>query len=176
MHEATAPFNKFLMTNELNLTFDLADQAATAVLASQMCRLLQQGDVVALSGDLGAGKTAFARAFIQAMGQLQGTSIDEVPSPTFTIVQVYDELQPAVWHVDLYRLEGRADTFELGLEEAFENGITLIEWPDRLGDALPDDHLALEISMTAKEGERRVHLTGSDVWLDRLAVLETQHD
>ena len=151
---------------------DLADQDATAALADTLCGVLQQGDVVALSGDLGAGKTAFARAFIQALGQRQGMVIDEVPSPTFTIVQVYDELDPPVWHVDLYRLEGRADTFELGLEEAFEDGICLIEWPDRLADALPANYLSLDLRMTETEGARIVVVTDHGNRPDLLNVLD----
>jgi len=158
--------------SEAILELDLADQAATSALAAGLCSHLKQGDVIALSGDLGAGKTAFARAFIQASGQRQGVLVDEVPSPTFTIVQVYDELDPPVWHVDLYRLEGRADTFELGLEEAFEDGITLIEWPDRLGDALPKDHLAIDFCMTETEGARRVTLRGHGQWHDRISTLK----
>jgi len=151
---------------------DLVDEAATSSLAGQLCGQLRQGDVVALSGDLGAGKTAFARAFIQALGVQQGTPIDEVPSPTFTIVQIYDELDPPVWHVDLYRLEDRAEAFELGLEEAFEDGITLIEWPDRLANNLPTDHLGLTFQMGTTTGTRIVLISGQGAWAERLATLE----
>ena len=154
------------------LTIDLADEDATSRLAARLCGQLKQGDVVALSGDLGAGKTAFARAFIQALGETQGTPIDEVPSPTFTIVQIYDELDPPVWHVDLYRLEDRAEAFELGLEEAFEDGITLIEWPDRLSDNFPIDHIALKFQMGATEGTRTVMISGQGTWAKKLTSLE----
>jgi tRNA threonylcarbamoyladenosine biosynthesis protein TsaE len=153
-------------------TIDLADEAATSSLATRLCGQLRQGDVVALSGDLGAGKTAFARAFIQALGEKQGTPIDEVPSPTFTIVQIYDELDPPVWHVDLYRLENRTEAFELGLEEAFEDGITLIEWPDRLGDNMPIDHLALTFHMGTEEGTRTVVISGQGAWAKKLSSLD----
>ena len=154
------------------LSIDLVDEDATISLATRLCGQLQQGDVVALSGDLGAGKTAFARAFIQALGKIQGTPIDEVPSPTFTIVQIYDELDPPVWHVDLYRLEDRAEAFELGLEEAFEDGITLIEWPDRLADTLPVYHLALTFQMGPTEGTRTALFSGHGTWAKKLTSLE----
>ena len=153
-------------------TFNLVDEAATVELAAALSKCLSVGDVVALSGDLGAGKTAFARAFIQALAQAQDVLIDEVPSPTFTIVQIYDELNPPVWHVDLYRLEDRAEAFELGLEEAFEDGICLIEWPDRLGENFPLDHLTLEFHLTQTEGERVLVLTGHGGWQAKLAALE----
>ena len=152
--------------------YNLVDEAATADLAAALGKCLGLGDVLALSGDLGAGKTAFARAFIQALAQAQGVLIDEVPSPTFTIVQIYDELAPPVWHVDLYRLEDRAEAFELGLEEAFEDGICLIEWPDRLGANFPKDHLALEFRVTQSEGERVLVMTGHGSWQAKLATLE----
>ncbi|MBT3789591.1 MAG: tRNA (adenosine(37)-N6)-threonylcarbamoyltransferase complex ATPase subunit type 1 TsaE [Alphaproteobacteria bacterium] len=155
-----------------SLLFDLDDETATSALAVSLSKCLEQGDVVALSGDLGAGKTAFARAFIQALADQQQTLIDEVPSPTFTIVQIYDELVPPVWHVDLYRLEDRADTIEIGLEEGFEDGITLIEWPDRLGDGLPADHLAMNFHMAEIAGARKVSMTGHGNWQSRIASLE----
>lgn len=163
------------MTKAQILKIELTDQDATSALAAEIAGRLQQGDVVALSGDLGAGKTAFARAYIQARGQQEGLLIDEVPSPTFTIVQVYDELDPPVWHVDLYRLEGRADTFELGLEEAFEDGITLIEWPDRLGDDLPSNHLSLHLHINDRQGARIAELTEYG-GTNRLAGLEASLD
>jgi tRNA threonylcarbamoyladenosine biosynthesis protein TsaE len=151
---------------------DLVDEAATRALASRLSSQLRQGDVVALSGDLGAGKTAFARAFIQALAEHQNAMIDEVPSPTFTIVQIYDELDPPVWHVDLYRLEDRSDAFELGLDEAYEDGITLIEWPDRLGEAFPADHLRMDFQIGASEGTRSLTLSGHGIWAARLQSLD----
>jgi tRNA threonylcarbamoyladenosine biosynthesis protein TsaE len=178
LHTIHRPVTKISMSSavspDTSRQLDLADQAATEALANCLSGQLHKGDVVALSGDLGAGKTAFARAFIRACGQKQGTLIDEVPSPTFTIVQIYDEVDPAVWHVDLYRLEDRADTIELGLEEAFEEGISLIEWPDRLGDAMPTDHLSLNFRMTDIEGARQLVISGHGTWRDRLASLETE--
>jgi len=147
----------------------LPDLAATERLADVLSAEAQRGDVIALHGDLGAGKTAFARAFIRALGRARGLVIEDVPSPTFTIVQIYDELDPAVWHVDLYRLEHLIETTELGLEEGYDNGITLIEWPDRLGDDLPVTRLDLELRAGDNEDARIARLSGDARWTSGLA-------
>ena len=102
-------------------------------LAYPLSQGLRPGIVVALWGDLGAGKTTFARILLQA---LVGKSID-VPSPTFTLVQTYDCIHGEVWHCDLYRLKYAEEVFEIGLEDAFHQAICLIEWPERLGYLLP---------------------------------------
>ena len=122
-----------------------------AALAVELARVIRVGDIVALSGDLGAGKTTFARALIQALGW-QG----EVPSPTYTLVQGYDppDVRVAVWHVDLYRLDNPDDAYALGLFET--DAALVIEWPERLGDRLPHDALHLTISGS---GDAVRHLT-----------------
>lgn len=121
------------------------------------------GDVVALTGDLGAGKSALSRAAIRAV---LGDPDAEVPSPTFTLIQIYEADALDLWHVDLYRLEGEADAVELGLDEAFATAACLIEWPDRLGQSLPKDALSIEIR---HKGEgREAILTGSADWAARL--------
>ena len=122
-----------------------------AALAVELARVIRVGDIVALSGDLGAGKTTFARALIQALGW-QG----EVPSPTYTLVQGYDppDVRVAVWHVDLYRLNNPDDADALGLFET--DAALVIEWPERLGDRLPHDALHLTISGS---GDAVRHLT-----------------
>jgi len=142
--------------------------AATERLATALADVAARGDVIALRGDLGAGKTAFARAFIRAAGDAQGIPIDEVPSPTFTIVQLYDEIDPPIWHVDLYRLEHVNETIELGLEEGFESAISLIEWPDRLGAELPPERLDLTLLQGATEDARVAQLTPHGTWAVRL--------
>jgi len=147
----------------------LPNLAATERLAGVLSAEARRGDVIALHGDLGAGKTAFARAFIRALGRAHGLVIEDVPSPTFTIVQIYDELEPAVWHVDLYRLEHLKETVELGLEEGYDNGITLIEWPDRLGDDLPATRLDLELSPGDDDEARIARLSGDARWMSGLA-------
>lgn len=105
----------------------LADEQATAELGARLARVAAAGDVITLSGPLGVGKTALARGFIGALGH-----DGDVPSPSFAIVQPYEELDPPVWHVDLYRIEDRSELPELGLESAAD-AVLLIEWPERAG-------------------------------------------
>jgi tRNA threonylcarbamoyladenosine biosynthesis protein TsaE len=150
------------------LTIDLADEAATRRLGARLADLARPGDVVLLSGTLGAGKSTLARAFIQAL-----TSADEeVPSPTFTLVQVYETEAADVWHFDLYRLERPDDAFELGIEDAFVDGISLIEWPDRLGGLTPRRRLEVTLATGDRETSRRATLTSHHQWDDRLKELQ----
>ncbi len=145
------------------LVIDLVDEAATARLAAALAPLARGRDVIALWGDLGAGKTSFARAFIRALTEAD----QEVPSPTFSLVQTYDTAQGvALWHFDLYRLAGSEEALELGIEEAFAEGITLIEWPERLGDFLPEKRLDLALEPGPEPTSRQASLYG---WTDRLA-------
>lgn len=131
----------------------LPDETATDLLASRLAPYLGAGDVLLLSGPIGAGKTHFARALIRARLGAQ----TEVPSPTFTLIQTYEGEGPEIWHADLYRLSHPDEAIELGLEAAFTSAICLIEWPDRLGDLCPADALRLTFS-TEGEG-RRVSFT-----------------
>jgi tRNA threonylcarbamoyladenosine biosynthesis protein TsaE len=148
------------------LTLELADEQATAGLAARLAARARKGDVVALAGPLGAGKTSFARAFIRA----RGDRAEEVPSPTFTLVQVYPGGDgPAVWHFDLYRLEDAEEAWELGIEDAFGDGISLIEWPERLGALLPAEHLDVALAFGASAGARVASLGASPSWAARLA-------
>lgn len=149
-------------------SYDLPDEAATAALAQLLAPLLRQGDVLALQGDLGAGKTTFARALINA---LEGP-VEEVPSPTFTLVQTYQRGELEIWHFDLYRLEDPEEAWELGIEEAFSEGVSLIEWPDRLGSALPPERL--ELSLRHVDEGRRADLTGHGDWAARLEALQKE--
>src|SRR5690349_2246127 len=146
------------------IAIDLPDEAATAALAAHLAAVARPGDVIALKGELGAGKTSFARAFIRALG---GTG--EVPSPTFTLVQVYD-VQPApVWHFDAYRLRDPEEAWELGIEDGFAEGISLIEWPERLGALLPARRLEVALSPGATVSARRAVIDPPGDWADRLA-------
>jgi tRNA threonylcarbamoyladenosine biosynthesis protein TsaE len=121
----------------------LADEAATEKLGAALAARLKPGDVVALEGPLGSGKTTLARAILRAAAD-QPDLI--VPSPTFTLVEVYETPQGTFWHFDLYRLETPEQVFELGWEEALAEGIVLIEWPERLGDLLPE-HLSIVLEV-----------------------------
>ena len=114
------------------------------------------GDVIGLSGALGSGKTAFARAFIRAR---LGRSMEEVPSPTFTLVQLYEHAAGAIWHFDLYRLGEAADAYELGIEDAFSGAISVIEWPEKLGAIMPSDWLDVHLAPGEDEDARLVTIT-----------------
>ena len=145
----------------------LPDEAATRRLGERLAALARPGDVIALRGTLGTGKSTLARAFIRAL-----TSPDEeVPSPTFTLVQQYDSRAGLIWHFDLYRLEKPDDALELDIEEAFADGISLIEWPDQLGPHLPKRRLDVALETGDAEGERRATLTAHGPWADRLGDL-----
>jgi len=126
----------------------LPDSGATLALGRRLGARLAAGDVVCLSGGLGAGKTTLARGAIEAW-----TGRDEdAPSPTYTLVQTYEGARGELWHVDLYRLQRPDDAWELGLEDAFASAACLIEWPERLGDGLPSDRLDIAL---APRGEGR---------------------
>lgn len=132
----------------------LADDAATDRLAIRLAPLLRAGDAVLLHGPLGAGKSHFARALIRSrLGRME-----EVPSPSFTLVQVYDAGGVEIWHADLYRLTHPDEVLELGLVDAFATAICLVEWPERLGPLAPPEALHLTLSV---EGDgRRAELAG----------------
>jgi tRNA threonylcarbamoyladenosine biosynthesis protein TsaE len=145
----------------------LADAAATDRLAASVAALARPGDAILLMGDLGTGKTRFARGFIAARA---GRALD-VPSPTFTLVQTYDLAGGAVWHFDLYRLERAQDAAELGFDEAFAEGISLVEWPDRLAGQVPADRLEIVLAYGMAPEERRATLTGFGRWVGLLPRL-----
>ena len=117
----------------------LEDEAATARLGAKLAREVRLGDVITLSGPLGVGKTALARGLIGALGHS-----GDVPSPTFAIVQPYEELDPPLWHVDLYRIESASEIQELGLDSATD-AVLLIEWPERAGEHWWPDALRLSL-------------------------------
>jgi tRNA threonylcarbamoyladenosine biosynthesis protein TsaE len=129
----------------------LEGEHATEALGRRHARVLRAGDVVALSGDLGAGKTVLARGILRGLG-FDG----DVASPTFPIVIPYDDVMTPVWHVDLYRIEESAEIEELGLDEALADGTLIIEWPERLGGDLWPQALRLGLS---RDGEGARALT-----------------
>jgi len=152
------------------ISIELPDEAATAALAARIAALARPGDVIALKGELGAGKTSFARAFIRA----RGGGGEDVPSPTFTLVQVYELAEAAIWHFDFYRLRHPEEAWELGIEDGFRDGISLIEWPERIGTLVPARRLEITLSDGATPHRRRAMIDTGPDWGSRLCRLRTQ--
>ena len=146
------------------VTIELPNENATAALAARIAALAQPGDVIALKGELGAGKTSFARAFIRSRG-----GAEEVPSPTFTLVQVYELPGAAIWHFDCYRLRDSEEGWELRIEDAFHEGISLIEWPERLGSLLPERRLEIALLPGGTPEARRARVDAGPDWAERIA-------
>jgi tRNA threonylcarbamoyladenosine biosynthesis protein TsaE len=149
---------------------ELSDLAATAGLAARLARVARAGDVIALHGALGAGKTAFARAFVTACAAARNAAEDEVPSPTFTLMQSYPFDDLVVHHFDLYRIQRPEEVWELGIEDAFADGVTLIEWPERLGALLPADRLDIALLPGARPDARIARLIPHGGWVARLSA------
>ena len=138
----------------------LANEVATQALGAGLAAVLRAGDIIALSGPLGSGKTTLARAILKALGE-EG----EVPSPSFAIVQPYETLSPPVWHADLYRIEDPSELPELGLDEILGEGALIVEWPERAPGAWPE---ALALSLEpAGGGARRLTAAVSPPWEGR---------
>jgi tRNA threonylcarbamoyl adenosine modification protein YjeE len=154
-----------------SFTIDLADEAATINIAKQISSTAATGDVIALFGDLGCGKTSFARAFINA----RTATFENVPSPTFTILQTYEFPDPngaiPVYHFDLYRIESTIEIEELGMDEAFVDGISLIEWPERLDGSLPSNRLDLILTQGKEPNYRQATLKFHGLWTSRIQSL-----
>ena len=140
----------------------LPTEDATINFASQIGAILEPGDTILLSGPVGAGKSFFSRALIRAR---TGTT-EDIPSPTFTLVQTYPHHAGDIWHCDLYRLGSTDEVIELGLDEAFETAICLIEWPDRLGAEAPKN--ALHLTFAATDHGHTVRAAFSKAWQARL--------
>ena len=138
----------------------LADEAATEQVGRALAAALQPGDILTLSGGLGVGKTTLARAILHALGH-EG----EVPSPSFAIVQPYEDLRPAVWHVDLYRIEDPSEIEELGLDST-DAGVVIVEWPERAGAGAWAGALELSLEM-AQGGARRLTAKVPPAWQGR---------
>ena len=140
----------------------IPDLAATDALAGSLAPLLKAKDVLLLRGDLGAGKTTFARALLRAMGVA-----DDVPSPTFTLMQVYETPALHVYHFDLYRLKNPQEMEEIGFDDACADGLVLVEWPERAEAYMPRDRLDLQFTTDA-QNSRQVTFVPHGVWTEKL--------
>lgn len=154
----------------MQLRYELLCLEATSLFARRLAPNLRAGDLIALKGELGAGKTTFARALIRALGAVD----TEVPSPTFTLAQSYQGQTCGIWHFDLYRLTSAEEASELGIDEMRHDSVVLIEWPERLGAALATDRLEVVFEYCAAEEARRVSLLGVNEWSERLANLHSK--
>ncbi|MGH6891633.1 MAG: tRNA (adenosine(37)-N6)-threonylcarbamoyltransferase complex ATPase subunit type 1 TsaE [Dongiaceae bacterium] len=160
-----------MIKSEPPVGIDLPDLAATATFGRRLARLLRRRDVVALKGGLGVGKTTLARAIVAALSPEAG----DVPSPTFTLVQTYpvalSDGPAELWHFDLYRLDRPEQVYELGIEEALAEAVSLIEWPELAAGLLPKESLlTLELRIATGQA-RRVLIEGGSAWRDRLPGL-----
>ncbi len=160
-----------MLKSALPLQIDLPDLAATTAFGRRLARLLRRADVVALKGGLGVGKTTLARAIVAALSP----ATEDVPSPTFTLVQTYPIALPdgpaELWHFDLYRLDRPDQVYELGIEEALADAVSLIEWPELVAGLLPKESLlTLELQIATGQA-RRVLIEGGSAWRNRLPGL-----
>ena len=146
----------------------LPTEEATKLLGQNLARIARTGDVFALFGTLGMGKSVLARAFVQKLcGQ------GEVPSPTFTLLQTYEAPSFDIYHFDLYRLKSPEDIFEIGMEEALYSGVSLIEWPEKMGGYLPRDIFKLEISNYENGRKVTIETTSEEKYLRLSSLKET---
>jgi tRNA threonylcarbamoyladenosine biosynthesis protein TsaE len=146
----------------------LKSPGETLAIAAELAKLCKIGDCILLYGDVGVGKTTFARGFIKAVAK----SDEEIVSPTFTLVQTYPLMSGGmVWHCDLYRLKNKNELFELGLDEAFDNGIILIEWPELATNQVLQNSLSVRLDISG-QGRSIIISGNSDVWKDRIKKLD----
>lgn len=145
-------------------------QLDTENFARTLAQITKKGDVILLFGDLGTGKSTFARAFIRALTHTE----EEVPSPTFTLVQTYTSPQFPIWHFDFYRLESPQEIWELGVED-IQTGVALMEWPLKMGAYLPKEALQLIFECGEKEDERRLTIEAPLPWRNRIELLLKQN-
>lgn len=146
----------------------LKGEDAALAFGARLAAICRPGDVIALRGGLGMGKTVIARGLIRALAGAD----EDVPSPTFTLVQPYDGPEFTIHHFDLYRLNDPEEAFELDIEDAFAEGVSLIEWPERLGPYLPGRRLDIFLNPGSDETARRVELHGGGDWPERLKQVD----
>ncbi len=153
-------------------TLHLRDAEATTRFGRMLAQILGPGDTILLSGPIGAGKSHLARTIIREMMARAGEAAEDIPSPTYTLVQSYPCGASEIWHADLYRLTDPAEVFELGLDEAFSHAICLVEWPDRLGSAAPADALSIALAEAGDGREARLSARARR-WSDQLGTIST---
>lgn len=139
----------------------LKDEAATLAFGRKLAGALRSGDVITLSGQLSAGKTTLVRGLLAKLGH-----VGEVPSPSFALVQPYEDTRLPVWHVDLYRIEEASDIEELGLDDIRNDGVLIIEWPEHAGDLAWPEALALSLQVT-QDGSRALTAGVPTAWEGR---------
>jgi len=152
--------------NGIGVSLTLENETATRALGTKIAGALRTGDSVLLSGPLGAGKTVLARAILRALGVAE-----RVPSPSFTLVQLYETRNLIVRHFDLYRIERESELPELGLQEALEEGAIIVEWPEHGFDQMPASAFKIELNPVADD-VRKAYLTGDDRWAEVLEALK----
>lgn len=136
----------------------------TEILAAKLAKELVKGDIVTFKGTLGAGKTTFIKALIKSLVK---EDID-VTSPTFNLLHLYRADSIEIWHFDLYRLKNTIEIYELGIEDAFQYGISLIEWPEIITNILPEDRINIEISFTDEENARIINFSSDSIKWQRI--------
>lgn len=152
-------FRKQINRN-MSMAISIINEQQTTALATAVAKQIAVGEAVLLSGELGVGKTYFAKKFLNALGIAESL----VASPTFTLVNVYDTNKGPLWHADLYRIKSKDEVLELGLEDAFSSSITLIEWPERADLHWPKDYLALSFEFSDDESARTITPQGFGTW------------
>ena len=153
---------------QLEIILELVDEQSTINLAAILAGKALIGDVIALSGDLGSGKTTFARSFIKSK---QNTT-EEIPSPTYTLLQTYETNEGIINHYDFYRLKNPEEAYELDIEDAFNSKICLIEWPQKLGSLIPSERLEVRLDFLQEPQSRRITLIGYQGWSARLKAIK----
>ena len=151
MKEITSDMSK----SELEYNFTLEDEAATLKLGSNIAAISTSNGMIALFGDLGIGKTVFTRGFIHSF-----EGADEVVSPTFSLLQLYEFAKIKVYHYDLYRTNSPDEIIELGIFDAINDGITIVEWPEKMGNYFPKDRLDIYLSQGLMEASREIKIVG----------------